>query len=98
MTHQEISLENQVALILCGGNVENSNDFKFLDTYLKRRISVKLDLSGLEYINSCGFGAMVEESMNFSDAGLELSIKGLKPHIRKTLALLGAEQLLNFID
>ena len=57
-----------------------------------------LDLSELDYVNSCGFGAMVEESMNFSDAGLELTMKGLKSNIRKTLALLGAEELLNFID
>ena len=98
MNHQEISIEKQLATVLCQGNVENSNDFQFLETYLKRQVSVKLDLSGLEYINSCGFGAMVEESMNFSDAGLDLSLKGLKPHIRKTLALLGAEQLLHFID
>jgi anti-anti-sigma factor len=98
MTYQEISLTDQHANIACTGTVENSNDFRFLDAYLKKKINVTLDLTHLDYINSCGFGAMVEESMNFSDAELELIMKGLKPSIRKTLALLGAEELLNFVD
>jgi anti-anti-sigma factor len=98
MIYEEISSSEGRMAIACSGSIENSNDFQFLEAYLKQSLSVDLDLSGLEYVNSCGFGAMVEESMNFTDAGLELVIKGLKPNIRKTLALLGAEELLNFAD
>lgn len=98
MNHVETSEADGRIAIACSGSIENSNDFKFLDAYIKKGSNVDLDLSGLDYVNSCGFGAMVEESMNFSDAGLELTIKGLKANIRKTLALLGAEELLIFVD
>jgi anti-anti-sigma factor len=98
MNHEETSVTDGHIVMACSGSIENSNDFQFLEAYLARNCSVDLDLSQLEYVNSCGFGAMVEESMNFSDAGLALQIKGLKTNIRKTLALLGAEELLTFID
>lgn len=98
MTYEEVSKNGDRIAIACEGNIENSNDFRFLENYCQEGLNVDLDLSGLEYINSCGFGAMVEESMNFSDKGLELVMSGLAPRIRKTLALLGAEELLNFAD
>lgn len=98
MNHEETSVTDGHIAIACSGSIENSNDFQFLEAYVVRKCSVDLDLSQLEYVNSCGFGAMVEESMNFSDAGLTLRMKGLKSNIRKTLALLGAEELLTFID
>ena len=98
MNFEETSSNDDRIHISCGGSIENSNDFKFLETYLHQDLHVDLDLSELSYVNSCGFGAMVEESMNFADKGLELTIKGLKPAIRKTLALLGAEELLHFVD
>jgi|SaaInlStandDraft_1057018.scaffolds.fasta_scaffold101192_2 anti-anti-sigma factor len=98
MNYEEVSDGEDRIQISCEGSIENSNDFQFLETYLNRDLNVDLDLTGLSYVNSCGFGAMVEESMNFADKGLELTIKGLKPTIRKTLALLGAEELLHFVD
>ena len=98
MKHEEISVTDGYITIACTGSIENSNDFQFLEAYIARKANVDLDLLQLEYVNSCGFGAMVEESMNFSDAGLTLRMKGLKSNIRKTLALLGAEELLTFID
>jgi len=98
MTYEEVSSSEDRIEISCRGSIENSNDFRFLETYLHRSLNVDLDLSGLAYVNSCGFGAMVEESMNFADKGLELTFRGLKPTIRKTLALLGAEELLHFVD
>lgn len=98
MNHEETSVTDGFIAIACSGSIENSNDFQFLEAYIDRKCSVDLDLTQLEYVNSCGFGAMVEESMNFSDAGLTLRMKGLKTNIRKTLGLLGAEELLTFID
>jgi anti-anti-sigma factor len=98
MIHQEISETEGEVLIRCSGDIENSNDLRFLEAYVQKSVHVNLDLSELDYVNSCGFGAMVEETMNFSDANLKLSITGLKSSIRKTLALLGAEELLNFTD
>lgn len=98
MNYEELSSSEDRIQISCEGSIENSNDFQFLESYLNRNLNVDLDLSELTYVNSCGFGAMVEESMNFADKGLEMTIKGLKPAIRKTLALLGAEELLHFID
>ena len=98
MNYREKKTGDDRVLITCEGSIENSNDFQFLEDYLHKNLNVDLDLSGLSYVNSCGFGAMVEESMNFADKGLELTFKGLKPTIRKTLALLGAEELLHFVD
>ena len=98
MIYQEISQTEGSVVIRCSGDIENSNDLRFLEPYVQKGVQVELDLSELGYVNSCGFGAMVEESMNFEDAGLELKMTGLKAHIRKTLALLGAEELLNYTD
>ncbi len=80
------------------GEIVNSADFAFLDACIEEKLSVHLDLSGITYINSSGFGGLVEEAMNFTEARLELILSGLAPGIRKTLAVLGAEELLHFKD
>lgn len=98
MKYQQISEEHSTAHFECQGSIQNSNDLIFLEPFIKKETSIVLDLSEIDYINSCGFGAMVEETMNFHDAKLKLSIKGLKPNIRKTVAILGGEELLHFLD
>ena len=63
---------------------------------MDRSDKVRVNLEGVSYINSSGFGAMVEETMNFKDAGKKLTFYGLDPLIRKTIDILGAEELLEF--
>lgn len=84
--------------ILLSGEVVSSSDFQFAETYLQQKKSLLIDLSGITYINSSGFGALVEETMNFRDAKLHLGFCGLNPTIRKTLDILGARELLDFKD
>ncbi len=80
------------------GELVNSDELNFLDEVLSSGSSAELDLSGVTYINSSGFGAMVEETMNYNEAGLTLTFIGLSSVIRKTIGILGAEELLNFLD
>ncbi|MBF0198065.1 MAG: STAS domain-containing protein [Planctomycetes bacterium] len=98
MKYSNTGTENNTVSISCFGSVENSNDFRFLEEFLEEGHSVVLNMTEVDYINSCGFGAMVEETMNFSDSDCTLSITGLPPGIRKTLAVLGGEELLSYID
>jgi anti-anti-sigma factor len=89
--------DNQVE-IRCVGSLENSVDLEFVEEYIEIGKNVSLDMSEIEYVNSCGFGALVEETMNFSDSKLKVSIFGLNDQVRKTMEILGGEVLLNFLD
>ena len=98
MKYQQTGTEESTLHYSCSGSIENSNDFRFLEEVLGEGNDVVLDMAEIDYINSCGFGAIVEETMNFSDAGSRLSVISLRPEVRKTLAILGGEELLHYLD
>lgn len=97
MNHKEFSSDTHTATVLCSGAVENSSSLSFLDDYVKKKIELTLDFEGVSYINSCGFGALVEGHLLFENKGLKLYFKNIDPTIRKTISYLGAEELLNIL-
>lgn len=98
MDHKILSSSNDLVKVKCSGSLENTRDLSFMENIRKDNKSVLLIMEDLDYVNSCGFGALVEETMNFDDDKLKVKIKKLEPHVRKTLAILGGEQLLNYLD
>jgi anti-anti-sigma factor len=98
MKHRIISEEDEQIEIKCIGSLEKPKDIEFVENYLNEKKNVSLDMQEVTYINSCGFGALVEETMNFSDANLKVFIHSLNPQVRKTMEILGGEVLLNFSD
>lgn len=98
MKYETIENRADRVTIRLEGSLESSSDLDVLEPHLKGGKSVLLDLSGVVYINSSGFGAMVEETLNFKDAGLSLTFRRLAPEIRKTMDVLGARELLYFAD
>ncbi len=98
MKHLISKEESNCIEVECSGALENSMDLNFIEGYLSENKNVNLNMAEITYINSCGFGALVEETMNFSDASLKVTISGMKPEIRKTMEILGGEVLLNFLD
>lgn len=90
--------KDESLVYLCSGSLEASVDLQFVEDARGEGHSVILDMSGVDYINSCGFGALVEESMGFQDLGKTLSLMKLRAPIRDTINVLGAEQLLTFLD
>lgn len=83
---------------VCQGAIEQSKDLDFLSEALQHKVSVLLNLSDVNYINSCGFGALVDETEHFKNAGLELTLCDLSAKVRHPLILLGSDVLLNFND
>lgn len=98
MNHTVVSQEGNSITFRLDGEIDKSNDFEFLEPCLAKKMSVSVDLAGVTYINSCGFGAMVDEAISFREANAKLEFFNLDPCIRETINMLGAEQLLNFRD
>jgi len=98
MKYKDISSHDDVIEILCVGSIENSNDLAFLDTITEKNKETILDFSGVNYINSCGFGALVESHLLFEKHQLKLSFRNIESTIRKAIGYLGAEELLNLLD
>lgn len=98
MKHKDISSHDGIIELLCIGSIENSHDLAFLETIVKKNKETILDFDSVDYINSCGFGALVESHLLFEKHQIKLSFKNIEPTIRKTIAYLGAEELLNLLD
>jgi anti-anti-sigma factor len=98
MKHLISNEESDFVKVECSGALENSMDLNFIEVYLSENKSVNLIMTEITYINSCGFGALVEETMNFSDANLKVMVSGMNSQVRKTMEILGGEVLLNFLD
>ena len=98
MKAESKSIHGSEWLFVCSGSLETSNDLDFLEEGLKAGKSVVLQMAAVNYVNSCGFGALVEESENFKSLGLTLKIKSLPVQVRKTFKILGAEALLLMVE
>lgn len=54
--------------------------------------SVRLDLTGLEYISSAGIGVLVKTQLRLQEAGSRLQLAHLQPRVRAVLHFAGLEQ------
>jgi len=55
---------------------------------------VALDLSGLDFLDAAGLGALVRADRMFRDAGSELVLTGLRPAQRRLLEITGLDRAL----
>ena len=59
--------------------------------YDREHREVALDLSGLEYIDSTGFGVIVSSHRSLTAAGGHLWLSGASPQVRRLLVLMGLD-------
>lgn len=97
MKYETKEIGKKIQIIL-DGELLNSSDLDMLETCLGKKKSVFLDMTRVTYINSSGFGALVDETLNFKSAGLSLTMGRMNRQIRKIIGVLGAEELLEFED
>ncbi len=62
-----------------------------LDCIDARKCDVFLDATGMGYIDSTGIGVLVSALNRVREYGGTLTIKGLKPHIRRIFHLTGLD-------
>jgi stage II sporulation protein AA (anti-sigma F factor antagonist) len=57
-------------------------------------VKMVLDLSGTKYVTSTAVGLVVKSWKDLKDKGGDLTLCGVSPFIKKTLAMLGVEKII----
>ena len=91
------SLVGDVAVLAVAGDLD-VNCLSLLrdemeDAREEGHANVVLDLSGTEYVTSTAVGLVVKQWKELRDHGGDLKLCGVSPFIRKTLAMLGVERI-----
>lgn len=79
-------------------DISTSEDFKRQSEkeYEKAPMDVLLDATGLNYVDSTGLGALIHLCHLMRKEGHVLTLKGLKPYIRKLFTITQMEEYFRF--
>jgi anti-anti-sigma factor len=92
-------LDAGVAVIVLSGRLTFGRDAEQFDGVVRKQLDegdrrFVLDVSGLEYIDSAGIGALVSSLSNIKKAGGDLRLAGANQRIVRLFAMTGVDKLL----
>lgn len=98
LLHRQVGV---TAVLEITGTLALGADTERLESLVKElsgqgRLKFVFDVSGLDYSDSAGVGAMVSCLTTIARAGGESRVAGAKPRFRRVLLLTGLDHLLQF--
>lgn len=95
-----VNIEDQIELELIGElDIYSASDFmekveNLIEEYQK---DILMDFEKLDYLDSSGLGALISILNQSQKCGAKISIRGVKPRIRKLFKITQIEDLFNFV-
>jgi anti-sigma B factor antagonist len=97
-----VKVRGDFKIISCEGEIDAEsyvilqNEFKQDEVESQKKIIV--DLSSTDYINSSGWGVFIGNAKAFRDAGGDIRLAGMQPHLEQVFKMLGFDDLVQAYD
>ena len=101
MVHISSEKENEILILLIGGEIDASSSIH-LDNELGQAINshkkILIDCSKLEYISSAGLGVFMSYINDMEEKKIKMVLFGMSTKVQNVFQILGLDQLLKIVD
>jgi anti-anti-sigma factor len=98
----EVSVEQDEGAVVCrvDGTLDSASvaEFRISLSQLPTAKHVVIDLSGVPFVDSAGFGALIGAIRRIRETGRDVALCAPRPSVRRALRLVGLDRIVNIAD